>query len=243
VSSLYLVDALPASAVGSVIALDGREAHHAAVNRVRVGDSVLLGDGHGTLAEVTVVTVSNAGVEVRVASVRSEERPTPEIWLAQALAKGDRDELAIQAATEVGVSGVIPVQTARSVSRWSGPKLEKGVARWESIVREASKQAIRGWVPDVEAPASPATIVDPRDHVLVLDPRGAVRLAEAVQSMPSEARRIVLVVGPEGGFAEEEIDRMTAAGAVSVVLGDTVLRTSTAGPAAIAVVNVVLGRW
>jgi 16S rRNA (uracil1498-N3)-methyltransferase len=240
VSSLYLIDDLPESATGGVITLDGREAHHAAVNRVRVGECLLLGDGRGTLAEATVSAVSNTGVEVRVGAVRFEERPTPEIWLAQALAKGDRDELAIQAATEVGVSGVIPVQTARSVSRWSGPKLEKGVARWESIVREASKQAIRGWVPDVE---SPATLVDTRDHVLVLDPRGAVRLADAVESTPSDARRIVLVVGPEGGFADEEIDRMTAAGAVSVVLGDTVLRTSTAGPAAIAVANVVLGRW
>jgi 16S rRNA (uracil1498-N3)-methyltransferase len=243
VSSLYLIDDLPESATGGVITLDGREAHHAAVNRVRVGEGLLVGDGRGTLAEATVSSVSNTGIEVRVGAVRSEERPTPEIWLAQALAKGDRDELAIQAATEVGVSGVIPVQTARSVSRWSGPKLQKGVARWESIVREASKQAIRGWVPDVETPATPASLVDPRDHVLVLDPRGTVRLADAVESTPTDARRIVLVVGPEGGFADEEIDRMTAAGAVSVVLGDTVLRTSTAGPAAIAVANVVLGRW
>ncbi|RWZ51848.1 16S rRNA (uracil(1498)-N(3))-methyltransferase [Labedella phragmitis] len=242
-ASLYLVDALPESVVGGVITLDGREAHHAAVNRVRAGESLLVGDGHGTLAEVTVESVSSTAIEVRVGSVRTENRPTPEIWLAQALAKGDRDELAIQAATEVGVSGVIPMQTARSVSRWSGPKLEKGVARWESIVREASKQAIRGWVPDVAAPATPGTLVDPRDHVLVLDPRGVIRLADAVASTPTETRRIVLVVGPEGGFAGEEIDRMTAAGAVSVVLGDTVLRTSTAGPAAIAVANVVLERW
>lgn len=242
-SSLYLVDGLADHRAGDVVALDGREAHHASVNRVRVGESVLLGDGRGALAEATIENVTAGQVDFRIGAVRSEERPSPEIWLAQALAKGDRDELAIQAATEVGVSGVIPVQAARSVSRWSGPKLDKGVARWESIVREASKQAIRSWIPDVARPSTPAALVDPGDHVLVLDPRASVRLADAVQAAPGSTRRIVLVVGPEGGFGPEEIDGMAAAGAIPVVLGDTVLRTSTAGPAAIAVANVVLGRW
>ncbi|RWZ61257.1 16S rRNA (uracil(1498)-N(3))-methyltransferase [Labedella populi] len=242
-SSLYLVDGLADHAAGDLIALDGREAHHAAVNRVRTGEDVLLGDGRGTIADATVESVTGGGVVFHIGPLRSEERPRPELWLAQALAKGDRDELAVQAATEVGVSGVVPLQAARSVSRWSGPKLDKGVARWESIVREASKQAIRSWVPDVAPPTTPAALVDPRDHVLVLHPRATVRLADAVRSTPDDTRRIVLVVGPEGGFGAEEITAMAEAGATPVVLGDTVLRTSTAGPAAIAVANVVLGRW
>lgn len=242
-SSLYLVDGLSDRAAGDLVELEGREAHHATVNRVRLGDDVLLGDGRGSIADATVEVVTGGRVAFRIGAVRSEQRPAPELWLAQALAKGDRDELAVQAATEVGVSGVIPVQAARSVSRWSGPKLDKGVARWESIVREASKQAIRSWVPDVDRPVTPSGLVDPRDRVLVLDPRASVRLADAVTATPEGTRRIVLVVGPEGGFGSDEIDGMAAAGAIPVVLGDTVLRTSTAGPAAIAVANIVLGRW
>ncbi len=242
-SSLFLTETLGDHVAGDVVTLDGREAHHASVNRLRTGEAVLLGDGRGTLAEATVEESNPARIRLRIGESRFTPRPTPEIWLAQALAKGDRDELAVQAATEVGVSGVIPVQAARSVSRWSGPKLDKGVARWESIVREASKQAIRPWVPDVAAPVAPADLVSPRDRVLVLDPRADTRLADAVGDTPRGVARIVLAIGPEGGFAPEEIDRLTAAGAVPVVLGDTVLRTSTAGPAAIAVANVVLGRW
>jgi 16S rRNA (uracil1498-N3)-methyltransferase len=243
VSSLFFSDDLHDESAGGVVAVEGREAHHAVVNRVRIGESVLLGDGRGRLADAVVESVAPARVDFRVGEVRFEERPRPEVWLAQALAKGDRDELAVQAATEVGASGIIPVQAARSVSRWSGAKLDKGVERWRSIVREASKQAIRAWVPDVETPTTPAALVDPRDRVLVLDPRARVRLADAVRETSPDARRIVLVVGPEGGLSPEEIDRLAADGAVPVVLGDTVLRTSTAGPAAIAVTNVVLGRW
>ncbi|PSL39629.1 16S rRNA (uracil1498-N3)-methyltransferase [Labedella gwakjiensis] len=242
-SSLFYADDLADRDGGALVTVDGREAHHAAVNRLRVGEQILLGDGRGTLADASVEAVSPTSVSFRIGDPRRQERPTPEIWLAQALAKGDRDELAIQAATEVGVSGVIPLQAARSISRWSGPKVEKGVTRWTSIVREASKQAIRAWVPEVTAPLPPADLVADGDAVLVLDPRADVRLADAVRTVPDSTRRIVLAVGPEGGFTPEELTRLEDAGAVLVVLGDTVLRTSTAGPAAIAVTNVALGRW
>lgn len=242
-SSLFYADDLAEHGGGSLVTVDGREAHHAVVNRLRVGEQVLLGDGRGTLADATVEAVSSSSVSFRIAEPRRQERPVPEVWLAQALAKGDRDELAIQAATEVGVSGVIPLQAARSISRWSGPKLEKGVARWMTIVREASKQAIRSWVPDVTTPLAPGDLASDGDLVLVLDPRAEIRLADAVRAVPASARRIVLAVGPEGGFTPDEVERLAASGAVPVVLGDTVLRTSTAGPAAIAVTNVALGRW
>lgn len=242
-SSLFYADDLAEHVAGSIVSVDGREAHHAAVNRLRVGEEVLLGDGRGTLADAAVDSVNPSTVAFRIGTLRHDARPRPEIWLAQSLAKGDRDELAIQAATEVGVSGVIPLQAARSISRWSGPKLAKGVTRWMAIVREASKQAIRAWVPEVAEPLAPADLVADGDTVLVLDPRADVRLADAVRAVPDSTRRIVLAVGPEGGFTPDELTRLEDAGAVLVVLGDTVLRTSTAGPAAIAVANVALGRW
>jgi 16S rRNA (uracil1498-N3)-methyltransferase len=158
----------------------------------------------------------------------------------QALAKGDRDELAVQAATELGVSGVIPWAAERSVTRWEGAKLEKGRARWEAIVREASKQSIRAWVPEVGELVSTGSMISIRGRVLVLDPTAEVALSSV--ALPDEGR-ILLVVGPEGGISPRELELLEQAGATRVRLGSEILRTSTAGPAAIAVLNARLGRW
>ena len=127
------------------------------------------------------------------------------------------------------------------MSRWEGPKAVKGRERWATIVREAAKQAHRAWLPDVVAPVSTTQLAERarEQRVLVLDPTAPVRLSE----IEPDDRDLVLVVGPEGGISEEELRRLTEAGAERVLLGDTVLRTSTAGPAAIAVLSVALGRW
>ena len=185
--------------------------------------------------------VSPSRVEVRV-SVRSEEpAPHPRIVLAQALAKGDRDELAVQAACELGVDEIVPWQASRSVSRWEGPKAVKGRERWSTIVREAAKQAHRAWVPEVSPPATTADLAvrAASQRLLLLDPGASTRLSE----LEPDGRDIVLVVGPEGGISDEELTKLSDAGAERVLLGETVLRTSTAGPAAIAVLSVALGRW
>ncbi|MBN9159122.1 16S rRNA (uracil(1498)-N(3))-methyltransferase [Microbacterium sp.] len=227
---------------GTTIALTGAEAKHAAVvRRVRVGEPITLGDGAGVWLDAEVVAAAPSLVEVRVLARREDPLPTPRILLAQALAKGDRDELAVQAACELGVDGIVPWQATRSVSRWEGAKAAKGRERWASIVREAAKQAHRSWIPEVVAVESTADLVRRAggQRVLILDPSASERLSRVV---PDE-RDIVLVVGPEGGIAPEEIERLVAAGAERVLLGDTVLRTSTAGPAALAVLNVARGRW
>jgi len=178
---------------------------------------------------------------VRISDRAVHPSPPPRIVLAQALAKGDRDELAVQAACELGVDEIVPWQASRSVSRWEGPKAVKGRERWATIVREAAKQAHRPWVPEVAAPASTGELATRAsvERVLILDPSATTRLSE----ITADDRDIVLVVGPEGGVSDDEIARLTAAGAERVLLGDTVLRTSTAGPAAIAVLSVALRRW
>jgi 16S rRNA (uracil1498-N3)-methyltransferase len=228
--------------IGELISLTGTEAKHASVvRRVRVGETITLGDGKGTWLEGTVSDVSPSVVSVRIGSRSTQDVPAVRLLLAQALAKGDRDELAVQAACELGVDEVIPWQAARSVSRWEGPKAAKGRERWANIVREAAKQAHRAWLPDVAAVETTAQLAkraaDAR--ILVLDPRASTRLS----AVEPDGRDIVLVVGPEGGIAPEELERLEAAGAERVKLGDTVLRTSTAGPAAIAVLSGILGRW
>jgi 16S rRNA (uracil1498-N3)-methyltransferase len=241
-ASLYLNPELePADAeVGARVTVVGDEARHAVtVARVRIGERIAIGDGSGFVVWGAVVAASASELAIEVDEVRHDPEPEPALWLAQALAKGDRDELAIQAATELGAAGVIPWAAERSVSRWDGVKAAKGRERWASIVREASKQAIRSRVPEVAALASTADLAALTGQLLVLDPHGDVALTEV---SPDEGR-ITLVVGPEGGISPSEFETLTGAGAVRVRLGLEVLRTSTAGPAALAVLNARLGRW
>ncbi|WJM14305.1 16S rRNA (uracil(1498)-N(3))-methyltransferase [Microbacterium arborescens] len=238
----FLVDLPLTARPGESVELTGAEAHHAAgVRRVRVGETVTVGDGAGAWLEGTVTAADPKLVRIEV-RVRDEyPEPARRVTLIQALAKGDRDELAVQACTELGIDAIVPWQATRSVSRWSGPKVERGVQRWATIAREAAKQAHRAWLPAVEAPLSTAEVAQrcARERVLVLEPTATRRLSD----VDAGEGDVSLVVGPEGGIAPEELDALTAAGAITVRLGDTVLRTSTAGPAALGVVNVAIGRW
>lgn len=243
-SSLYLDETLDLSGVrpGATVELTGDEARHAVtVARVRVGERVSVGDGRGRVVSGAVSTAEPRRLEVVVDEVRDEAEPSPRLTLVQALAKGDRDELAVQAATELGVDRIVPWSATRSVSRWEGPRAEKGRARWAAIVREAVKQSIRSRIPAVEPVAStrelPARLQGERMLLLVPGaetPLGGIR---------HDGRDLALVVGPEGGMDPAEIERLVEAGAEPVRLGESVLRTSTAGPAAIAVLSVALGRW
>lgn len=238
----FLVESSTDSDAGDIVSLTGAEAKHAAVvRRLRVGEAVTVGDGRGVWLTGVAEEVAPSRVDVRIAQRVVHAMPEPRLVLAQALAKGDRDELAVQAACELGIDEIVPWQAARSVSRWEGPKAAKGRERWATIVREAAKQAHRAWVPEVTPPVSTAQLIEWTEthRVLLLDPTASVRLSE----LEPDGRDLVLVVGPEGGIAPEELDRLADAGAERVLLGDTVLRTSTAGPAAIAVLSALLGRW
>ncbi|KAA9086781.1 16S rRNA (uracil(1498)-N(3))-methyltransferase [Microbacterium radiodurans] len=240
----FLADDAARASAGDEVTLTGTEAHHAAaVRRIRIDEEVTLGDGRGAWLTAVVVSASPREVVVRVLRRADIADDNPRIVLVQALAKGDRDELAVQAATELGVAEIVPWQAARSVSRWDG-KEAKGVARWSTIVREAAKQAHRAWVPTVREPVRLDGLVElaGRSRMMLLDPYASTTLGSAPHD-PVDARDIVLVVGPEGGIAAEESAALAAAGAESVRLGSTVLRTSTAGAAAIVALNLRLGRW
>jgi 16S rRNA (uracil1498-N3)-methyltransferase len=243
-SSLYLDETLDlaGATAGSTVVLDGDEARHAVtVARVRTGERVAIGDGRGRVVRGTVTATEPRRLQLEVDEVHVEAAAAPRITLVQALAKGDRDELAVQAATELGVDRIVPWSAARSVSRWEGAKAEKGRARWAAIVREAVKQSIRAWLPEVDAVAStgqlPARFEGER--MLLLEPTATTPLS----GIRPDGRDLVLVVGPEGGIDPKELERLEAAGAERVRLGSSVLRTSTAGPAAIAVLSASLGRW
>lgn len=228
--------------MGDLVDLVGPEARHAVtVSRVRPGESLSLGNGAGLTVVGTVREADPARLTVEVVSTRITPPPATSVWLAQALAKGDRDELAVQAATELGIDGVIPWSASRSISRWDGAKITKGRERWAAIAREASKQSIRAWVPEIGELVSTKqlAVLALTTQMLVLDPEGD----SALTAVEPTGRDVVIVVGPEGGIASGELDVLTAAGATRVRLGDNVLRTSTAGPAALAVLSAKLGRW
>jgi len=228
---------------GSIAELDAEEAKHAiSVRRMRVDEAIQLTDGRGLRVQGVVSEISPKSLMVKVATVTQEQSPATEITLIQALAKGDRDELAIQAATELGIMRVIPWQAERSISRWDAAKAAKGQVRWQVICDEAAKQSLRVWHPKVEPLADSQTLVKgfaEFDQVFVLDPT-------AIQGLASQkvfSSKIAVVVGPEGGIDESELSLFEAAGAIRVGLGDSILRTSTAGVAAISVIQAALGRF
>ena len=241
---LYLCDE-PLDSTTSTASLTGDEAHHASqVARLRVGEGIAVSDGRGWRGSGVAEVVTKSRVEVHVDECSFEPEPTIRLTLVQALAKGGRDEMAVQAATELGVSRIVPFQSERSVSRWEGDKRVKGVARWTAISREAAKQAMRSRIPVVTDPVGIHGVVDTcaDEQLLVLDPRATMGIAEWARAHP-DVTRVAVVVGPEGGLTDGEVDSLVAAGGHAVRLGRNVLRTSTAGPAAIAAVSALLGTW
>ncbi|MDN5858948.1 MAG: 16S rRNA (uracil(1498)-N(3))-methyltransferase [Pseudonocardia sp.] len=239
---LFLVDELP---VGEHALLDGPEGRHAAAaRRLRTGESLQLADGRGGLAAAVVTTAGRDHIEVRVVERIELVPPTPRVLLAQALVKGDRGELAVELATEAGIDGVLPWRAARCVARWDdGPRGRKALARWRTTVREAAKQARRPWVPEVAEPVSTATLAEhvvAAELALVLHESATVGIGGV--ALPASGD-VLLVVGPEGGIAEDELARLEGAGARAVRLGPEVLRASTAAAVALGSLGVLTGRW
>lgn len=242
---VFVVDTLAGAAVGAALTLDGPEGRHAvAVRRLRVGEEVVLTDGAGLGAVGAVVAVEGKDrLTVEVAEVRAEAAPEPRITVVQALPKGDRGELAVETMTETGVDAIVPWSAARCVTQWRAERGAKALAKWRATAREAGKQSRRLRFPEVaDAMATPqvAELLARADFAAVLHEEGAQPLATA--ELPAQGE-IVLVVGPEGGVAPEELAAFATAGALPYRLGTSVLRTSTAGTAALALLLGRTGRW
>lgn len=241
---VHLVPSLAGVVVGAVVEVDGDEAHHAvAVRRLRVGEPVVLTDGSGTSVVGEVASTGKRLLGVTVTSVSSHPAPDPEVVVVQAIPKGDRGELAVEVLTEIGVAGIVPWAASRSVTVWKGERADKSLARWRSTAREAAKQARRAWLPEVAALAPTSEVsalVAAADLAVVLHEEASVPLA-GLDVPPSG--RVVVVVGPEGGLTDDEVAAFTDAGAVAVRLGAEVLRTSTAGVAAVAALLSRTPRW
>jgi 16S rRNA (uracil1498-N3)-methyltransferase len=240
--ALFLVDALPS---GQSITLDGPEGRHAAaVRRLRAGEELLVSDGKGAVAHCVVAIAARDSLDLTITRRWAEPAPTPRVIIAQALAKGDRGELAVELATEAGADAIIPWRAARSITKWDdGPRGDKALHRWRSTVREAAKQARRAWVPDVSEPMATGELVAAARKsalTLVLEAGRSTRMADI--ELPATGD-LLLIVGPEGGITDDEINAFEQAGSRTVRLGPTVLRTSTAAAVALGAIGALTRRW
>lgn len=225
--------------------LDGPEGRHAvSVKRLRPGEDVVLTDGAGRWADGVVLdTEGKDRLIVRLDPVTEEPPEQPRLTVVQALPKGDRGELAVETMTEVGVDGIVPWAAARCITQWKGDRGLKALGKWRATAREAGKQSRRVRFPQVAEAATTkqvAELLAGADFAAVLHESGDEALATA--ELPSSGE-IVLVVGPEGGVAPEELALFAQAGGKAYRLGRSVLRTSTAGTAAAAVLLARTGRW
>ncbi len=239
----FLHDRLSGVAAGDSVTLEGDEARHAVVvKRIRVGEQVALTDGAGTTVVGPVASSDKTALTITAESLRTEQPELPRVVVVQAIPKGDRGELAVEMLTEVGVDVIVPWAADRSVAVWRGDRAAKSLAKWRGTARESAKQARRSWFPEVTEMATTEDVAGRLGDASV-----PVVLHEAasgpIADIPVPGRgEIVVVVGPEGGLSDDELATFAAAGAEPVRLGSSVLRTSTAGVAAVAAL-LARSRW
>lgn len=238
-------------AVGGTVTVTGAEARHATtVQRLNIGEELDVVDGHGTRATAEITETGKELLRVRIRTIEHEPQRMPRLTLVQALAKGDRDLQAVESCTELGADRVLAWQADRSIARFRAEKLDKQLDKWRNTMAAAAKQARRSRWPELAAPVTSNALeeligVDDGTLWIVLHESAEQPIAalpETVDSF-SLAREIGVVVGPEGGITEAEIQKFTRAGAHLARLGPEVLRSSSAGAAAFVVLNLATGRW
>jgi 16S rRNA (uracil1498-N3)-methyltransferase len=230
---------------GTRLALDDRTALHLTrVLRLRAGAPVVVFDGHGTEHEAVLVTTREGRLGIEAGDARQPIPPSPlSITLAQGISRAERMDYAIQKATELGVQAIIPLLCERSVVKLDTDQAERKRAHWCAVATSACEQSGRADLPAIAPPgrldAHLATVAAATGKVLrlVLDP--ACKTGPA--SLPSGLREVELLIGPEGGLTETELDLARRAGFQSLRLGPRVLRTETAAAAAIAVLQALHG--
>lgn len=249
---VFLTETPLAGASGTITVGPEVAGHAVRVRRMGAGEELELIDGTGVRLRGTIQEGTSEFLTLSVTDVTEEPQQRPRLVLVQALAKNDRDIQAIEAATEVGVDAVIPWAAQRSIADWPAKKAHKMAAKWTNVLTAATLQARRARVPELGElirGTDVTQLVTPTSRVIVLDETESSGLTEAVNDLGEESTtqgdidEIVVIVGPEGGITPAEVDALVSAGARTAVLGPTILRASTAGPVAAAIVQTLLGRW
>ncbi len=230
---------------GTQVTLSGPEGRHAvSVVRVKVGEHIDLSDGDGLLIAGRVVEVNNPDeLVIEVLERIIDDVVLPRLVVVQAIPKGDRGERAVELLTEVGADAIVPWAASRCIAQWKGDRAEKALTKWENTAKAAGKQARRSRLPQVTGVATTGDVVS-----MIAAASGAIVLHEESTTAltdwnPPIDGEIVIVVGPEGGITSDEVEAFRQAGAQIVHMGKSIMRTSTAGAAAVAVLGAVTGRW
>ncbi|MDQ1723609.1 MAG: rRNA (uracil1498-N3)-methyltransferase [Frankiaceae bacterium] len=230
--------------VGERLRLDGAEGRHAAlVRRLTVGEAVVVTNGLGRRHAGIVAAVGKDVVDVDVQEAQDVPAPSPRLVVVQALPKGDRGELAVELLTEVGVDEIVPWSAERCVTQWRGDKIAKATEKWRATARESTKQSRRSWAPVVSDLASTREVcarLAAARLALVLHESATEPLSTL--DVPGDGE-VVLVIGPEGSLSEAELQAFLQAGATVRRMGDSVMRTSTAGAVAASVISARTSRW
>jgi 16S rRNA (uracil1498-N3)-methyltransferase len=238
----FLVNPGEISKETKIFTLDGDEGRHAAtVKRMREGEVIHLCDGQGTRAIASVVKVHKHSLDLSIDQFTFEEAPEPRFVVVQALAKGERAELAVEMLTEVGADAIIPWRAEHSIGKWDS--VEKGLEKWRRTSRESAKQSRRAWIPEIsnlKSTAEVCELMSQAQSVFVLHESADQALAACAIR---EQGTIMIVVGPEGGISPDELAAFSAAGARVVHMGASVMRTSTAGAIAVGGLLMRSQRW
>lgn len=236
--SVFIVDEIPQS---GEISITGDEAHHAvSVMRIKADDELMVTDGRGNSAHVKVLSTEKKLVRCLILSTEANRASSTKLMVVQALTKGDRARETIELLTEAGVDAIVPWSSQRSIGQWK----EDAQSKWESWAREAMKQSRRAWIPEISSVHSTSMIVDlikASECSLVFHESSDRKLSQILQG--KVYKEVLIVIGPEGGLADAEIDAFVASGATVVGLGKPVFRSAHAGAAALAAVQTALGIW
>jgi 16S rRNA (uracil1498-N3)-methyltransferase len=231
-----------ALSIGSALVLPDHIAHHVQVLRLQPGDHVTLFNGEGGeyTATLTAIEKKRAHAEVKAFSPREAEPPYA-LALAQALPEGAKMDWIVEKAVELGATSIVPLTAQRCVVRLSGERAEKKQAHWQGIVHAAAEQCGRNRLPQLAELSELRRWITQSDlhRRILLSPRGEQPLSNWARHHPPQA--VTLIVGPEGGFSDEEEQLACAHGALMLSMGPRVLRTETAGMAALAALNAVWG--
>ena len=236
--TLFFVEDLPTT-VGATYEFDGEDAFHAVkVLRIAAGEIFNLSDGKGGWARVNVLNVNKKSMSVKVLETGFEEALARHFTIIQAIPKGDRIKESIEMSTEGGADRIVMWKAARSIGR-ADEKIEK----LQQTAREASKQSRRFRIPMIAGVATTENIVDEIakvDLALVFHESAAMRISQVVTP---QAKKVAIIIGPEGGLTDQELETFAAAGAKVVLMGRPILRSAHAGLAALAAVNTALSVW
>ena len=236
--TLFFVDDLP-TGVGVRYEFNNEDAHHAIkVLRLSPGERFNLGDGKGAWSRVVIENVNKKSMTVKVLESGFQEALPTHFTIVQAIPKGDRIKDSIELSTEGGADRIVMWKSARSIGR-SDDKIEK----LQITAREASKQSRRFHIPTLEGVATTERIIDEiakADLALIFHESATMRLSQVVTPGP---KKVLAIIGPEGGLTDEEVDVFAAAGAKIVVMGRPILRSAHAGLAALAALNTALSVW